>query len=482
MDGTRSFLQDPYFRSSTPPQPIQPQRQYSKGRGEHTPSHMVLDTERTHLTGLSSLESPPGDSISLVAGSTARFPGFEEAMGQKTGYGEDEGDHPMMTTNTIMSDRENRQRDTEYREDLEERYVRVQAENETLQEAIDRYRSSVEQAERDADNYKGRWQVSESNYRGEAERHKATREELRAVKLHLQQGRSQYTHELRKRELEYGRLKDRLQKAMQDKYKAGKLGMKALNVIFGLWLIRRSPIIRMSLSRPGGKEEQLVGDNESLRRTIHLVIREMESLLLGSKGGDGLGMGEGGRVDEVSEEEVMMGTAAGVRGEGRAREGKGTHEEVAQLIRDIHTQYEHLMLQAQAPADAEILEMKEEALATREAEIDLLQRQSEEYKYVIEEQGKLIEMTLAPDFIQGKVAIGEGRGRKEGEDLTMEDEPVSPTSGPIQDAQIRLSKQRADLVEERKRFTDATIQIRREQEAFAREKAQFEEERRSVET
>lgn len=387
----------------------------------------------------------------------------------------------------MMSDREKRHRDTEYQEDLEERYVRVQAENETLQEAIDRYRTSVEQAERDADNFKGRWQVSESNYRAEAERHKATREELRAVKLHLQQGRSQYTHELRKRELEYGRLKDRLQKAMQDKYKAGKLGMKALNgkeptsvaSNFRPVADKEESYYKNVLEQAREKEGKLVEDNEGLRRTIHLVIREMESLLLGNHSGEGIGQGEEGAEGE---DEVMMGTAAGARGGGRSRESKGTHEEVVQLIRDIHTQYEHLMLQAQAPADAEILEMKEEALATREAEIDLLQRQSEEYKYVIEEQGKLIEMTLSPDFIQGKKAIGDlENGSRIVEDMTMGDEE-GVSSGPLQEAQLRLSRQRKELVEEQRKFTEATMRIRQEQEKLAQEKARFEEERRSIET
>src|SRR5437016_418986 len=95
----------------------------------------------------------------------------------------------------------------------------------------------------------------------------------------------------------------------------------------------------------------------------------------------------------------------------RSISGEEMDNSISKALQELREQWHSMSQHAQQPLDAEIFAMKEEILLQKEAEIETLEKQlgmtcagrgakvSDEFKFVVDEQGKLLELTLNPQFL-----------------------------------------------------------------------------------
>ncbi|CAG8458405.1 9126_t:CDS:10, partial [Racocetra fulgida] len=94
------------------------------------------------------------------------------------------------------------QKDAAYREEMHDQHQKLQ----------------TELSEREVDTLRAKLIKTEDQLLSESERHRSTKDELIKTKANLQNVKSQAMHDIRKRDTEYTRFKEKMQKVLNDKY------------------------------------------------------------------------------------------------------------------------------------------------------------------------------------------------------------------------------------------------------------------------
>ncbi|RKP10566.1 Afadin and alpha-actinin-binding-domain-containing protein [Thamnocephalis sphaerospora] len=398
----------------------------------------------------------------------------------------------------LMQARQQTQDDSEYRDEMEDWYRRLNSDNDMLVTQMSKWKHQVESAERETGQLRARLDSMESNWRTEMEKHKNTKEELKTIKISLQQARSQYTYEVRKRDLEMGKLKEKTQKYITDRHKAGKVGLKLLNQLGetqrpGATTSRSSAtktqddeFFKNLLQASREKESEFSRENENLRAVLRALYEEVASLLVTSAAAADNTMDEDAMVDDsasnsgvsIAGESVLTTGTAMRTAEQLARVdlpsaiiGGAVERDVREMVARLRQQWAGMTSQALAPIDAEVLASKEQALEDRDMTIIALRKQLDEHKYVIKEQEKLMEMALSPD-VMGGGDISAMMGHSSMHDVTETE---------LNERYQSLQRQQTELEEERRKFTEAAVKLGHDREQLRRERDAFEEEKRAAE-
>ncbi|RIB17533.1 Afadin and alpha-actinin-binding-domain-containing protein [Gigaspora rosea] len=110
------------------------------------------------------------------------------------------------------------QQDAAYREEMHDQHQKLQSDYELLTFTIKTLKTRAELSEREVDTLRAKLIKIEDHLQLEFEKHRSTKDELTKTKANLQNVKSQAMHDIRKRETEYTRFKEKMQKLLSDKY------------------------------------------------------------------------------------------------------------------------------------------------------------------------------------------------------------------------------------------------------------------------
>ncbi|KAJ1971654.1 hypothetical protein H4R35_005136 [Dimargaris xerosporica] len=364
-----------------------------------------------------------------------------------------------------------RQRDVDYREEVDDKYRRLMSEQETLLHNMTKLRNDMEAVERTLDSTKSKLSISEASLKDLNEKHRNVKEELKTAKNNLQYTRTQYTHDLRKREQDKTRMNDKMQRMAADKFKASKMGLQMLNpfvkekTLLSKDKVKDKELIDIVLANYEEREQELLDEIEMMRHSmydLYVAIAEAKQ----SNANDGNAPdpeptddGSGADGPRVYREKVFLPYEL-------VKQRMGT--DVKQLVDDIKDDWQSFTQRSQLPppADPAVLAEKDRKITSLEAQIALLEEKVASYKKVIDEQNRVIEMSLNPVLNQ--------RRRDSGlVGMQMQDSDADS----VADERNALQRQKELLEEERRKFTEAAIRLGKEREELRNEKEQFEREK-----
>ncbi|KAI8053326.1 hypothetical protein BDF22DRAFT_743246 [Syncephalis plumigaleata] len=387
------------------------------------------------------------------------------------------------------------QRTMEQNDELENSYRRLRMDNDQLSVTLTKYKHLAEQAERDATTWRVRLETMESNYRTEVEKHKYSKEELRTFKIQLQQAKSQYAFDVRKRDLDMGRLKEKIQKYMTDRNKSNKVGIKLLTILVKhndqnlvlriqttYWMV--VIFYKRVLQSMQQREKEFTQENEQLHNALRTLYHEVSSLLVSSSVANAPSspsmIAQQDTTDlDVLENSMIVTDDNHLKVEGTTTTetptrgtpgnlpasifGTSIVDEVRSMVTRLREQWESMTSQALAPIDAEVLATKEQELQEKDQQIQTLREQ------------------LGTREIDGSSIITDMIGDQRS--VVVADNTIHDiTETEMEERYHRLKQQQEELNAEREAFTEAAVKLGLEREQLLRERHMFEEEKRHIET
>ncbi|KAI9098142.1 Afadin and alpha-actinin-binding-domain-containing protein [Phlyctochytrium arcticum] len=354
-----------------------------------------------------------------------------------------------------------RQKDVAFREDLQYRFRRTAGEVDELTTTVARLRARLEQCDRELVMINGKLDSAQKALKKETEKGTAAREELRACKANLQFSKTQYNHDLRKRELEHQRLKDRMQKIVIEKTASLKVGMKLANPLPKT----TSAVIRKKAGRAvegeemynvvmksfEDREQELIAENQSLRETLYSLYSELRSRFESQI--------KPTRDELKIEDRQPSEMPPNERAQFQLPFNLVQHS-VEAKIKDSLSQLEDEWHSLNEALEEQQAIQPTEDLSGIKEQLDLAIKNCENYKRIIEEQNKI--MALSNIDTQSPVK------QHKAADL---DEAMRQLQRDREEMQAKAEKLESD----RQKFTEAAIKLGLERAALQRERDMLEE-------
>ncbi|KAH9266209.1 hypothetical protein BASA84_001253 [Batrachochytrium salamandrivorans] len=353
----------------------------------------------------------------------------------------------------IFSLLQQRQRDLVFRSDLQERLQLLLSDNDAMAATISRQKSKEESLERQISSVQNKLVTSTKAADKTAAKLLAMKEELKTTTTASQYSKAQYTHEIRRKTLEFNRLQQRLQKIVTEKL-VSKAGMKLANPLphslkeipntsdGGVASIKQDhseEMYSIVMKNYEDREKQIMAENESLRQTLFVVFNDMKEYIELNHG-----QFVDGQIQKLRPETMLALPPLALR----------------HPIQQAIEQGLNVLGSIQSGVSSEVSQ-------ELEAKVESLTKQIEDQKEAIAEQTRLLELALDHDFAVHTSA--------ENESFMGADEDTEAQ-------QTELQEQWQKLEMERRKFTDSAIRMGLERAALQHERVQFEEEKRSHDT
>ncbi|KAH9245702.1 hypothetical protein BASA81_016807 [Batrachochytrium salamandrivorans] len=171
----------------------------------------------------------------------------------------------------IFSLLQQRQRDLVFRSDLQERLQLLLSDNDAMAATISRQKSKEESLERQISSVQNKLVTSTKAADKTAAKLLAMKEELKTTTTASQYSKAQYTHEIRRKTLEFNRLQQRLQKIEIPNTSDG-----------GVASIKQDhseEMYSIVMKNYEDREKQIMAENESLRQTLFVVFNDMKEYI-----------------------------------------------------------------------------------------------------------------------------------------------------------------------------------------------------------
>ncbi|EGF79167.1 hypothetical protein BATDEDRAFT_35354 [Batrachochytrium dendrobatidis JAM81] len=348
----------------------------------------------------------------------------------------------------IFSLLQQRQRDSSFRTDMQERLHYLMTDNDALSASINRFKATEESLKRQIASFKNKLSSATKTTDSTIAKLAAVKEELKTALTAQQYSKAQYAHELKRKTLEFGRLQQRLQKIVAEKSLA-KAGITLANPIKSassmgdgsqsLKQDHSEEMYSIVIKNYEDREKHIMAENDSLRQTLFQVFNEMKGYI------------------EQHQDQFLSGQIQQLRPEIMLAHSPNT---LKHPLQEAIEQGLNVLGSIQTGVSTELVtEMK--------SQVDCLTKQNNEQTQVIQEQTRLLEMALNQDF-----------------SASPPDENDSFATG-MEDSEhqrTELQEQWSQLENERRKFTDAAIRMGLERAALQHEREKFEEEKRSHQT
>ena len=164
------------------------------------------------------------------------------------------------------------------RDDQETRQVRTESELKHLREVHESLKCSLAEKERENGQMKMSWSQCESKNNQLALGLKAEKDEVKRLQSAIQHKEAQFKHEMRKREMEMTKLKERLHQKLSDKTEK-RVCINITSACTKVAPADRSDIYRTLIGDYENKERKLVRENLSLRDGLKELQNELVALL-----------------------------------------------------------------------------------------------------------------------------------------------------------------------------------------------------------
>ncbi|KAG0333481.1 hypothetical protein BG004_000818 [Podila humilis] len=359
----------------------------------------------------------------------------------------------------VTADKEtaSRIRDAEYKEEMNLNWRRLSQDYDSAQQTLSATKALLERSDRENVELQSKLGALEEELSAESEKHKHTREELRSSKAHLQYTKTQFAHEARRKEKETDILKEKIQKSIsrgQSSASGPSLipgGITILNPmpksLFGKQSVSDTEqLLKEVIEQQKSKETEIVQENQQLRRTLYTVHVEIESLLGKKTPSKSQAVSSYGLPFDMIKEKIET--------------------EIQDALTLLSDQWNHRPTQEPriSPTDVGIRDQHIEDL---QQQIDRMQNELEDSTLLIQGAQKMIDNLNRGHFLAGMQDFKLNSG---GSDLTAQE---------IGDEETKLKKQREDLAKERKKFTEACLDLGRQREELKKAKLDFEESKRT---
>ncbi|KAJ1968645.1 hypothetical protein IWQ62_001120 [Dispira parvispora] len=401
--------------------------------------------------------------------------GFPAPLRLVEGYDEENSQILRCITSLLQQ----RQRDMDYREQMDDQHRRLVSEQETLLSNMSKLRGELEASDRMVDITKGKVTMTEATLRDVNEKHRNTKEELKNAKNNLLYSRSQFAHDIRKREQESVKLKDKMQRMAADKYKASKVGIQLLNpLVKDKTLmghdrpVKDRELVDIVLGNYEEREQELLAENEQLRGALYELYAHVTELLQAKVDDhDDLASSQDGSETNDQTDAPRHYRDKVILPYELVRDR--LNQDMQKLVEDLKGDWQSMHHQAQAQVDAGLLAEKEATLHELRLELETLQNKIQGYKDVIAEQSRVIEMSLSATLRHPPRQDSDALGINLPNDLDPD---------ALQEEREALEKQRAELEEERRKFTEAAILLGQERESLRKERDALLEHKQKLQT
>ncbi|KAJ9084071.1 hypothetical protein DSO57_1028040 [Entomophthora muscae] len=140
---------------------------------------------------------------------------------------ESEGSHQLVQTFFALLGQQHTSRS--FREEYEDRMHRLIFDHKHAVNSVARLKEKLDLSLRESESLKLELKEATREIKNEKEKVRLLQEDLKQTRSNHLHAKSQFAHDLRKKDVEVTRAKERTQKIIADKYKAAKLGLTALN-------------------------------------------------------------------------------------------------------------------------------------------------------------------------------------------------------------------------------------------------------------
>ncbi|KAI8582191.1 hypothetical protein K450DRAFT_229480 [Umbelopsis ramanniana AG] len=188
----------------------------------------------------------------------------------------------------LLSDK---QSDAQERQELTNTIKRLKFELETTKSTLTMQTQKLAEAHRQIDQEASKRTAVAKSLSTEEKRHKATQSELQKAKINLQTIKTQYAHEVKKHELDNAKIKERLQKTMDERYEQNgdiiKMSspMDKAGALFGPpkpnHAAKTEDLHKAMLQKSIERENQVIRDNKLLRLVLYDLHSALKSMLEG---------------------------------------------------------------------------------------------------------------------------------------------------------------------------------------------------------
>lgn len=184
-----------------------------------------------------------------------------------------------------------KQTEAQERQDMASTIKQLKQELASTKSTLTTQTKKLAEAHRQIDQEAAKRAAVAKSVQAEEKRHKATKEELQKTKINLHATKAQYAHEIRKRELENGKIRDRLQKLLDEG--VSKNGMVAkmsspvdkAGALFGVpkpdRAAKEEQLHKSLLEKSIERENYILNDNKLLRKTIEELHSALKGMLQG---------------------------------------------------------------------------------------------------------------------------------------------------------------------------------------------------------
>ncbi|KAF9337109.1 hypothetical protein BG006_006287 [Podila minutissima] len=350
------------------------------------------------------------------------------------------------------------QKDAEYKEEMDLNWRRLSQDYDSSLQTLSNTKARLERSDRENVELLAKLGAVEEELRVETEKHKHTREELRSSKANLQYTKTQYAHEARRREKEMDVLKEKIQRSIsrgQSSSGSGSSvipgGITVLNPVprslFGKQHVSDGEqLLKEVIEQQKAKEMEIVEENEQLRRTLYTVHVELEGLIRKKLGSKSQAANPYGLPFEMVREKIET--------------------EIQDALTLLSDQWTHRPPQEPTTSPTDIV-IRDQRIEELERDIEKMQHELEDSTVLIQGAQKMIDNLNGGNFLAGAP------------DFKMSSEGSDMTALEVEEAETKLRKQREDLAKERKKFTEACLDLGRQREDLKKAKLEFEESKRT---
>ncbi|KAK5816895.1 Afadin and alpha-actinin-binding-domain-containing protein [Linnemannia elongata] len=348
-------------------------------------------------------------------------------------------------------------KDSEYKEEMDLNWRRLSQDYDTTLHNLNVTKTQLEKSERETDMLSARIAALEDEAKVETEKHRYTREELKSAKANLQYSKTQYAHESRKKEQEVNALKEKLQKSIS---RGQSFSSSSSTIPGGITILNPVPrslhgkthtneaelLLKEVIEQQQAKENEIVEENEQLRRTLYTVQVELEGLLKKHSNLKNSSNNAYGLPFEMVKDRIET--------------------EIRDTLTLMSDQWNHRPSMEPVISPSEIV-VRDQRIEDLQKEIEKLQLELEDSTLLVQGAQKMIDNLSSGNFLAG---LQDLKLNVEGSDMTLQE---------IDEAEAKIRRQREDLAKERKRFTQACLDLGKEREELQQAKDEFEESKRT---
>ncbi|CAG8705935.1 15826_t:CDS:10, partial [Funneliformis caledonium] len=383
----------------------------------------------------------------------------------------------------VLSLLQDLQRASGSQEELNDKHRRLQSDYDLTCLNNKGLKNKIEINEREIDLLKSKILKVENELKCELEKLRLTKDELTKTKLNLQYTKTQAVHEVKKRELEYTRFKEKMQKLLNDSYRKANIGLQIVNPIskplkrrlsssnYNDHVLSRkhnksdADMFKQIVADAEAREKELLQENSKLRKLLFDVQNHVSTFVEShAQLGDEYETSIDPELANLQAPDSYNPKAARFRLPFEMF-ANNIEEEIKELLLALQCEWENRPANMVAEFETKVEENRQLQL-----EIDSLRNQLAEAATFVEEAQIMINNFIESGFQEGQ---GEFKLNVSGNEITLPE---------YDELDENLQLKRNQLNQERKTFTESLIRLGKDREQILKERIEFEQEKRAWKT